>query len=63
MTIRQLTIKNEKSSSWFVHARKTFLKYDLGDIHEHLVNLPERNLWKATVNKTVNKYWQNDCIT
>ena len=63
IAIRQLTIKNEKSNSWFVHARKIFLKYELGDIHEHLVNPPEKNPWKATVNKTVNKYWQNDIIT
>ena len=53
IAIRQLTLKNEKSSSWFVHARKTFLKYELGDIHEHFVNPPEKNPWKATVNKTV----------
>ena len=46
-----------------VHAIKTFLEYALGDIHEHLVNPPEKNLWKATVNKIVNKYWQNDNIT
>ena len=51
IAIRQPTIKNEKNSSWFVHARKTFLKYELGDIHEHLVNPPEKTPWKATVNK------------
>ena len=53
----------KKSSSCFVHARKIFLKYDLGDIHEHLVNPPEKNPWKSTVNKTVSKYSQNDIIT
>ena len=62
-SIEHGTIKNEKSNSWFVHARKIFLKYELGDIHEHLVNPPEKNPWKATINKTVNKYWQNDIIT
>ena len=59
MAIRQLTIKNGRSISWFVYARKTLLKYDLGDIHEHLENPYENNLWKATLNKTVNKYWQS----
>ena len=63
IAFKQLTIKNEKSSSWFVHARKTFLKYDIGDIHEHLVNPPEKNPWKATVNKTIINYCQNDIIT
>ena len=38
IVIRQLTIKNYKSRRWFVYARKTLLKYDLGDIHEHLEN-------------------------
>ena len=50
IAIRQLTIKNRKSSSWFVYARKTLLKYDLGDMDEHLENPYENNLWKATVN-------------
>ena len=63
IAIMQLTIKNEKSSSWFIQARKTFLKYNRGDIHEQLVNPPEKNQWKTTVNKTVNKYWQNEIIT
>ena len=35
---RQLTVKNEKSSSWFICARLMFLKYYLGDIHEHFEN-------------------------
>ena len=42
---------------------RLFFKYELGDIHEHLVNPPEKNTWKATVNKTVNKYWQKNIIT
>ena len=46
---RQLTVKNEKSSSWFIYAGMILLKYYLGDIHEHLEN---------SVNKIVNKYWQ-----
>ena len=43
----------KKCSSWFIYARKTFLKYDLGDIHEQLVNPPEKIQWKATLNSTV----------
>ena len=45
------------------HTNLLFIKYDLGDTHEHSVNSPEKNPWKATVNKTINKYWQNDFIT
>ena len=63
IVIRQLTIKNDKRSRWFVYARKILLKYDLGDIHEDLENPFEKNIWKATVNKTVNKYWQSDIST
>ena len=43
----------KKCSSWFIYARKTFLKYDLGDIHEQLVNPPEKIQWKAALNSTV----------
>ena len=53
----------KKCSSWFIYARKTFLKYDLGDIHEQLVNPPEKIQWKATLNSTVNRYWQNSIST
>ena len=39
------------------------MKYDLGDILEHMDNPIEKNIWKATVNKIVNKYWQSDINT
>ena len=47
IVLRQLTVKNEKSSSWFIYVRKTLLKYDLGDIHEHLMNPTEKKLWSV----------------
>ena len=47
IVIRQLTIKNDKSSRWFVYARKTLLKYDLGDIHEHLENSFEKEYMES----------------
>ena len=40
-----------------------FYEYELGDIHEHLENPFENNLWKATVNIAVNKNWQSDIRT
>ncbi len=47
------------SKSWFNNAKRILAKYGLASIFEILKNTPSKSSWKNTVDKAVNKYWEN----
>ena len=61
---RQLNIKENNSTSWFVTIKKKLYKYDLPN---PLSLLEKKNEWKNTVKKAVEKHWKTvileNCIT
>ena len=56
---RQLSIKTDKSHSWFIAMREIFQKYSLPDPYELLGSPPGKLYWKGIVNKHVNSYWED----
>ena len=57
---RQMTMKHDKSNSWFIHVKKTLLKYELCEIQNYIDQPIKKTVWKKTVGKAVNKYWQKE---
>ena len=57
LAIRQSTVKNLKSNSWFMDIKKLLWKYDLGDIEECLNSPLPKLKWKNKVNQAVHNYW------
>ncbi|XP_052224167.1 caspase-3-like [Dreissena polymorpha] len=57
IAVRQLTIKSNKSASWFVDIRKLFWLYELGDPEDLLESPTEKEHWKRTVNRTIDNIW------
>jgi hypothetical protein len=57
--LRQLTVKDMDSNSWFIVIKKMLYKYEL--LHPiTLMNNPPRKLeWKKSVDIAFNKYWSN----
>ena len=47
---RQLSLKTDKSNSWFIAIKKIFVTYGLNDPYELLVNPPTKFGWKRLVN-------------
>ena len=57
IAVRQLTVKDDSSSSWFIHIKKLLQKYDLPSI-DSLVCIPtKKEAWKKTVKKAVEEKW------
>ncbi|KAH3726511.1 hypothetical protein DPMN_052378 [Dreissena polymorpha] len=56
IAVRQLTIKSNKSASWFVDIRMLFWLYELGDPPT------EKEHWKRTVNRTIDNIWLQQTI-
>ena len=55
---RQLTVKNMKSTSWFIEVKRIFWTYDLGDPYENLDHPPSKSEWKKLVIKSVSSNFQ-----
>ena len=51
---RQLSVKTDKSISWFIAIKKIFVTYDP---YELLVNPPTKFGWKRHVNQHVDQHW------
>ena len=55
-----MTMKHDKSNSWFIHVKRTLLKYELCEIQNYIDQPIKKTVWKKTVGKAVNKYWQKE---
>ena len=42
----QMTIKHDKSNSWFIHVKKTLLKYELCEIQNYIDQPIKKTVWK-----------------
>ena len=62
LAVRQSTVKNMKSNSWFIEVKKILCKYDLGNIDELIINPVPKSQWKERVNNVVNKFWKERII-
>ncbi|CAG2203162.1 unnamed protein product [Mytilus edulis] len=54
---RQLNVKSINSNSWFSLLRKIFLKYELNDPAQYLVNPISKYQWKREITSKVQKFW------
>ena len=54
---RQLRIKGNDSSSWFIAIKIILRKYDLLEAVWYLDNPVKKSIWTALIKKTVFKYW------
>lgn len=59
LAARQLAVKDENSSSWFVMIKKNLYKYGLPDPFELLENPPTKYAWKDKVKETLVSFWKN----
>ena len=57
MARRQLSIKEEKSASWFIGMKDNFLKYDLPLPWDLFDSPPNKLAWKKRVKQQVDIYW------
>jgi hypothetical protein len=54
---RQLAVKDNKSSSWFIKVSDDLSKYGLPDAHTLLNDPPKKTTWKTNVDNAVDAYW------
>ena len=54
---RQLRLKGNDSSSWFIAIKIILRKYDLLEAVWYLDNPVKKSIWTALIKKTVYKYW------
>jgi hypothetical protein len=57
--LRQLTLKDVDSNSWFIAIKKMLYKYELLDLITLMNNPPRKLEWKKSVDIAFNKYWSN----
>ena len=56
IAIRQLTVKDSDSASWFIGLRDILYKYELPSPLKLLENPPEKLQWKRTVKTAIHEY-------
>ena len=56
LAIRQLTVKDLDSTSWFISLKKALYKFELPSPLKLLENPPEKLQWKKTVKTAVHEY-------
>ena len=59
---RQLCMKEENSSSWFIYIKKLLHKYNLPSPQVLEEQVPSKDKWKNTVYSAVHKYWNEALI-
>ena len=59
---RQLCLKEENSSSWFIYIKKLLHKYNLPSPQVLEEQVPSKDKWKNTVYSAVHKYWNEALI-
>ena len=57
--MRQLAVKNIKSSSWIILARRTLSRYQLPSLFALTKSIPTKATWKRIVVATVHRYWED----
>ena len=62
LAIRQLTVKNDASHSWFIQVKHILWKYELGDPLTHLADPLSSTKWKKNVHTAVDNYWKADIL-
>ena len=60
LAVRQLSVEPYNSHSWLIAVKEIFMKYDLPDTYEMLNSPPAKLKWKVTVNKHVNRHWEEN---
>ena len=55
---RQLNIKENNSTSWFITIKKKLYKYNLPNLLSLLDSPLKKNEWKNTVKKAVETHWK-----
>jgi hypothetical protein len=58
IAVRQLTIKDRTSNSWFVYVNEVLAMYSLPSAHNILAEPPPKQAWKRTVKTTILQFWQ-----
>ena len=61
LATRQLAMRDEKSSSWFVYVNIIANKYDL-NIHQILEHPMKKSQWKSYCDGAIDQYWQHNII-
>ena len=59
---RQIAIKGLDSKSWTVHVRKLLHKFKLPSAYELLENPPSKEIWKQSVKKAINCYYEKALV-
>ncbi|CAC5405202.1 unnamed protein product [Mytilus coruscus] len=54
---RQLLIKNDGSSSWFIAIKHLLRKYDLQEASWYLNKPVKKTVWTSTIKKTIYNHW------
>ena len=62
LAVRQLTVKNDNSNSWFIKAKHIMWKYDLGNALETINHPLPANEWKRKVNHHIDNYWKEEIL-
>ncbi|CAC5367025.1 unnamed protein product [Mytilus coruscus] len=63
VAIRQLSIKDQSSNSWFISIKKMVFKYGLPSPLQLLNCAPKKVQWKRTVQIAIYKYWKEAIIS
>ncbi|CAC5366666.1 unnamed protein product [Mytilus coruscus] len=59
---RQLIIKNDESSSWFIAIKHMLRKYDLQEASWYLNNPVKKTVWTSTIKKTIYNHWNRSIV-
>lgn len=59
---RQLIIKNDESSSWFIAIKHMLRKYDLQEASWYLNNPIKKTVWTSTIKKTIYNHWNRSIV-
>ncbi|MCG8113153.1 MAG: reverse transcriptase family protein [Candidatus Thiodiazotropha taylori] len=59
---RQMSVNYDNKDSFFYQIIQVLQQYSLPDIHTLKQNIPSKNEWKATINRTVTKYWTDSLV-
>ena len=62
LALRQLSVKDTQSGSWFIDIRRICVKYDLPDPLDVLSDPPSRYAWKRQIHVKINNYWKDRLI-
>jgi hypothetical protein len=59
---RQLIVKSNESSSWFIEIKYILRKYNLQEARWYLDNPPKKSVWTSTVKRKIYEHWSKSII-